>query len=150
MRRIAISLSAVGIALAVGFLIAKHFLLQHSDLNLAELGLSSDPQQIMAPEEPEPASATDSGSANPSIDLLQTTWLQNGDKPSAQLEPGLLPASFVDTAGIAALDSTPYRWMPLCGEPTGSEPDKIRSSDHMPRCDDSSLKSLLQNKARSR
>jgi hypothetical protein len=146
MRRIAISLSAVSMALAIGFLLANRFLIKHSDPNLAELGLSSDPQQIAAPEDPEPASSTDAGhSADHSSDLFETI---NGKIP--QLEPNLLPASFVDTAGITGLDGSAYRWMPLCGEAAGSGPGKIRSSDHMPRCDDSSLNSLLQNKAKTR
>ena len=133
MRRIAISLSAVGIALAASLFLAKYLLIKPSDPNLAELGLSSDPQQITAPDDPEPAPATDIGlPANPSIGLLQTTLFQTGEKPPAQLEPGLLPASFIDTAGIAALDSTAYRWMPLCGESAESDPGMNRSSD-LPR-----------------
>lgn len=143
MRRIAISLPAVGIALAVGFLIAKHMFSPHSNLNLAELGLSSDPQQIVAPDDPEPVAATDSGPS--ASDFMETI---NGKVP--QLEPNLLPASFVETAGVAALDGAAYRWMPLCGEQTGSDRSKFRAPDHMPRCDDSSLKTLIQNNAKSR
>ncbi len=140
MRWIAASLLAVSMALAMGFLLANRFLVKHSDPNLAELGLSSDPAQVAAPDEPEPAASLPSGDVRPAV--LFT--------PPAKLDPNLVPATYMDTAGAANLDNTAYRWMPLCRDGAVTDPGNNRSSDHMPRCDDSSLKSLLQNKANSR
>jgi hypothetical protein len=134
MRRIASSLLVVGVALALGLVVlVKQFVAKPADANLAEIGLSNDPDQLAAPAEPAPLTEPSRVAAPEVINLLATPMNTAGKQSAGLSDSSLLPASFIDTAGAAALDNSAYRWMPLCREPAPTDKKTNGLPDRMPR-----------------
>jgi hypothetical protein len=146
MRWIACCVLAAGIGLGLSMMLIRHFASQPSDPNLAELGLSDNLDLLTAPDEPEPIPpAVESAMAT----LLPPQELETRPSPSAslpkltetQVEPMLLPVTFLDSAGTQALDDTAHRWMPRCQEPEGksapvNKTNAGRQADRMPSCEE--------------
>jgi hypothetical protein len=160
MRRIACCVLAAGIGLGLSMMLIRHFASKPSDPNLAELGLSDNLDLLSAPDEPEPIPAT---TLSAGAMLLPPQEPDTRPSPSAslpkltetQVEPMLLPVTFLDAAGTQALDDTAHRWMPRCQEPEGksapvNRTNASRQADRMPSCEELVKPSALRSADKSR
>lgn len=138
MRWIAACMLAFVVGLGVCVLLIKHFASKPSDPNLAELGIITSVEEIAAPAEPEEIRDFCSRINAPIPDLEGfASGLTN-----TPVDSEVKPASFIDPNAAAQLDSSAYRWMPLCrdSEPVGLDGrvvrGKLSDSELMPRCKD--------------
>lgn len=144
MRWIACCLLAGVVGLAISTMLVKHFASKPSDPNLAEIGISTNLEELAAPAEPE-ASSNLMPVPSSLSSSLQATRLPNFETragsafASPLIDSELKPASFIDPQA-AHLDNSAYQWMPLCRDTDGT----ISRGRHalestnalMPRCDD--------------
>lgn len=135
----------VGVAgLVASTMLVKHFASKPSDPNLAEIGISTNLEDLAAPAEPEASGNLNSVPESLS-DSFQATRIRNVEMregsavSSPMVDSELKPASFIDPQA-AHLDNSAYQWMPLCRDSDGT----ISRGRHalestnplMPRCDD--------------
>jgi hypothetical protein len=142
MRWIAGCLLAGVVALGGTTLLVKHFSSKPSDPNLAELGISSSVEELVAPSEPE---ATTEPRSSPlvagQVHFSETIQAEVRSLSNPPIDQDVKPASFIDLSAAAQLDDSAYRWMPLCRDDETIQRDRaskgtLFSSELMPRCDD--------------
>jgi hypothetical protein len=147
MRWIAGCVMAGVVCFGLVTLLVKNYASQPSDPNLAEMGISTTVEDLVAPKEPEAISDFCSrvNAGGPEVENF------GSGLTNPPVDSEVKPASFIDPNAAAHLDNTSYRWMPLCrdSEPAGLEGrtlrGKLSGSELMPRCDDDARPLSLPN-----
>jgi hypothetical protein len=130
--------------LGISTMLVKHFASKPSDPNLAEIGISSNLEELAAPAEPEasgnPNSVPESLAGSFKGTRIRNLEMGEGSAVSSPLiDSELKPASFIDPQA-AHLDNSAYQWMPLCRDTDGAVSRGRHAlestNDLMPRCDD--------------
>jgi hypothetical protein len=144
MRWIACCLLAGAVGLGISGMLVKHFGSKPSDPNLAQLGLDNNPEELVAPGEPEPVDPPMPAPFIAPMGAYRPMTVPSLDQelPKPSFDQGLKQASYIDSAGAIELENITRQWMPLCPEPgselarAGSDQRSSSVLDRMPRCDE--------------